>query len=348
MNKKIIKLGNLRITKNSPALIICEIGINHNGNLKIAKKMVDAAKKAGTLIIKHQTHIPNEEMSVESKKIKPSNSNKDIYSIIKNCSLNESDEYELMKYVEKKGLFFLSTPFSKAAVDRLVKFKVKAFKIGSGEFNNLPFIEYVASFKKPMILSTGMNDIAQIRRTITVLKKQKANFALMHTTNLYPTPHRLVRLEAMQEIMNKFPDYFIGLSDHTTDNFSSYFAISMGAKIIEKHFTDSKKRKGPDISCSMDPKDFYEINKAALLFNKMYKGKKIAAKEEKVTSNFAFGSVVSIKSIKEGERLSHKNIWIKRPGTGFFKSEDFKKLLGKKAKREIKKNIQLKKGDVID
>ncbi len=340
---KEFKLGNIVINSSSPSLIICEIGINHNGSLKIAKKMVDAAKKAGAKIIKHQTHIPDEEMSSESKKIKPGNSNKDIYSIIAKCSLNEDEEFELKKYTEKKGMFFLSSPFSSAAVDRLVRLNVKGFKIGSGEFNNLPFIEYVCSFKKPMILSTGMNDMKQIHKTVNILNKNKINFILMHTTNLYPTPHNLVRLKAMQEMMKEFPNNFIGLSDHTTDNFSSYFAIAMGAKVIEKHFTDSKKRKGPDISCSMDPKDFKDINNASKLFNIMNIGEKTPAKEEKVTSDFAFGSIVSIKKIAIDEKLSKDNIWIKRPGTGDFKSSDFNKILGKKAKQIIKPNIQIRK-----
>lgn len=342
MAKK-FKLGKIIIDSKSPPLIICEIGINHNGNLKTAKKMVDAAKKAGAKIIKHQTHIPDEEMSFESKKIKPGNSKSNIYSIIKQCSLNEKDEFELKKYTEKKGLFFLSSPFSSAAVDRLVKFNVEAFKIGSGEFNNIPFIKYVCSFKKPMILSTGMNNMQQIHRTVKILKNYNINFILMHTTNLYPTPHELVRLKAMKEMMIEFPNNFIGLSDHTTDNYSSYFAIAMGAKVIEKHFTDHKKRKGPDISCSMDPNDFKKLNRASELYNIMNNGKKIPAKEESVTSNFAFGSVVSIKEIKKGEKLNKKNIWIKRPGTGYFKSEDFYKLIGKTAKRDIKSNVQLKK-----
>lgn len=346
IKNKIFHLGDILISDKKPAQIICEIGINHNGSLKIAKKMVDAAKSAGAKIVKHQTHIPNEEMSSESKKIKPGNSNKDIFSIMDSCSLNEEEEFELKDYVEKNNLFFLSSVFSKAAVDRQVKFKTKAFKIGSGEFNNLPFLEYVCEFKKPILLSTGMNDMKQIAKTIKLLKKNKAEFALMHTTNLYPTPNNLVRLQAMEEMMKAFPEIHIGLSDHTVDNYSSYFAIGMGAKIIEKHFTDSKSRKGPDIICSMDKKDFREINKAAEFFNLMYKGKKIAAKEEKVTINFAFGSVVSISNIKKGEVFSKKNIWIKRPGTGDFKSDDFYKLLGKKSKKNIKANVQIKKEDL--
>ena len=148
-----LKIGNLKIGENYPALIVPEIGINHNGNLDVAIKMVDAAKKSGAKIIKHQTHIPEDEMSVEAKKVKPGNSKKNIFSIIKDCSLSEEDEFKLFKYVKSKKMVFISTPFSKKAVDRLIKFGINAFKIGSGEFNNVPLLQYITKFKKPLIPS---------------------------------------------------------------------------------------------------------------------------------------------------------------------------------------------------
>ena len=166
MKEPFLKIGTRVISKFHKPLIIPELGINHNGSLETAFKIVDAAYRAGAEIIKHQTHIPYDEMSEEAKKIKPGNSNKNIYEIISRCSLSEEQEYKLYKYVNKKKMIFLSTPFSKLAVDRLVKFGVKAFKIGSGEMNNYPLVEYICKFKKPMILSTGMHSIQDVKKVV--------------------------------------------------------------------------------------------------------------------------------------------------------------------------------------
>ena len=195
-----IKIGNRKIGPQFRPLVIFELGINHNGKIKLAKKIVDDAIKAGAEIIKHQTHIPEDEMSLEAKKIVPINANKNIYDLIEDCSLNEEKEMQLKKYVEKKGAIFLSTPFSRKAVDRLIKFKVKAFKIGSGECNNYPLVDYIASFGKPIIISTGMNDINSIKKSIKILKKRKVQYSILHTTNLYPTMHKEVRLNALKEL----------------------------------------------------------------------------------------------------------------------------------------------------
>ena len=164
-----IKIGKRKIGPQFRPLVIFELGINHNGKIKLAKKIVDDAIKAGAEIIKHQTHIPEDEMSLEAKKIIPINASKNIYDLIEDCSLNEAEELQLKKYVEKKGAIFLSTPFSRKAVDRLIKFKVEAFKIGSGECNNYPLVDYIASFGKPIIISTGMNDISSIKKSIRSL-----------------------------------------------------------------------------------------------------------------------------------------------------------------------------------
>jgi len=206
-----IKIGSRKIGVNFKPLVIFELGINHNGSLKLAKKIVDSAIKAGAEIIKHQTHIPEDEMSLEAKKIVPINANKNIFDLIEECSLNEKDETELKKYIEKKGAIFLSTPFSRKATDRLVKLKVKAFKIGSGECNNYPLVDYIASFGKPIIISTGMNNIHSIKKAVQILKKRKVQYAILHTTNLYPTQHNQVRLNALTELKKKFPQYCVRL-----------------------------------------------------------------------------------------------------------------------------------------
>ena len=170
-NNLLMQIGKRKIGPEYRPIIIVELGINHNGSLKKAKQFVDQAKKYGAEIIKHQTHIPEDEMSIEAKKIIPSHTKENIFDIIKKTSLSEADEFKLMKYVKSKKMLFISTPFSRLAVDRLVKFKVPAFKIGSGECNNYPLIEYIASHKKPIILSTGMNTINSIKPSVKIFEK---------------------------------------------------------------------------------------------------------------------------------------------------------------------------------
>lgn len=327
-------------------LIIAEIGINHGGSIETAFKIADAAISSGAEVIKHQTHIVNDEYSYHAKKIKPGNSNKTIYEIIKNNSLGEEDEFKLLQYIRKKKKIFLSTPFSKKAVDRLIKFNVSAFKIGSGECNNLPLVEYISKFKKPIILSTGMNDMKSIDRTVKLIKKSRTKLALLHCTNLYPTSAKLVRLGAMTEMIKKFNKCVIGLSDHTQGIYTSLGAIALGASIIEKHFTHSKKLNGPDISSSLDPKELRELIKGANEIFLARGGNKAPLKEEKKTINFAFASVVSSKKIKIGEKLSKKNIWVKRPAGGDFSAADYFRLIGKRATKDIEIDEQISKKDI--
>ena len=277
-----LKIGNRNIGTGFKPLIIAEIGINHNGSLKLAKQIVNAAYQSGAEIVKHQTHIPEEEMSSKAKKVIPVHTKKSIYEIIKECSLSEEDEIKLKKYVESKGMIFISTPFSRKAAIRLNKMGVKAFKIGSGECNNYPLIEHIANYKKPIILSTGMNSVKSIKPAVEILRSKKVNFALLHCTNIYPTPPELVRLEAMNSLRKAFPDAVIGLSDHTTSNYTSLAAIGMGASIIERHFIDKKNRKGADIECSMNKKELKELINGSKIIHKALKGSKEIVDEENI------------------------------------------------------------------
>ena len=323
-----------------------EIGINHNGSLELAKLMVDSAARAGAKIIKHQTHIIEDEMSKEAKSVIPGNAKISIYEIMKKCALNEKDERELKEYVEKQGLVYLSTPFSRAGANRLEDMGVSAYKIGSGECNNTPLIKHIASFKKPIILSTGMNDIKSITQSVKILKDFEVPFVLLHTTNLYPTPPHLVRLHAMLTLQKEF-NALVGLSDHTTNNLACLGAVALGACMIERHFSDTMDRQGPDIICSMDENALKEliIQSEQMALMRSLNAKKEAAKEEQVTIDFAFASVVSIKPIKKGEILSEENIWVKRPSLGGIPAREFENILGKKALRDIECDSQLSKED---
>lgn len=342
------QIAHRKIGYQYEPLIICEIGINHEGCLKTAFEMVDAAHQAGAEVIKHQTHIVEDEMSDEAKSVIPGNADVSIYEIMQRCALNEADEMKLKEYVESKGMIFISTPFSRAAALRLQKMDIPAYKIGSGECNNYPLIKLIASFGKPIILSTGMNSIESIRKSVEIIRAAGVPYALLHCTNVYPTAYEDVRLGAMNELAQAFPDAVIGLSDHTLDNYACLGAIALGGSILERHFTDKMTRPGPDIVCSMNPETFAELKKGAKALQKARGGAKdtiIAA--EKPTKDFAFASVVADQNIAAGEALNAENLWVKRPGNGDFSAEDYENLFGRIAARDIPKGKQLKKEDLL-
>jgi len=344
MNSFSIK--NRFIGDNYSPVVIAEIGINHEGSLERAIEMVNSAIEAGAEIIKHQTHIVEDEMSLEAKNVIPGNANESIYEIMNRCALSEEDEWKLMKHVEDKGAIFISSPFSRKAVDRLVKFDVPAFKIGSGECNNYPLIKHIAKFNKPVILSTGMNSIESIKRSVEILRGANVPYALLHCTNVYPTPPEIVRLGAISTLKKEFPDAVIGLSDHTVSNYTCLGAVALGASILERHYTDSMDRPGPDIICSMDSKALSELIEGSLTIFKARGDTKTPLQEEDATIAFAFASVVAMEDIMEGSELTENNIWVKRPGTGDFNALDYERLLGKTAVKNIKKGVQLKNTDI--
>lgn len=342
-----IHIQNITISQSAPPLVVPEIGINHNGSLEIAKLMVDAAKRAGAKLIKHQTHIIEDEMSKEAQNIIPGNSDKSIYEIMKQCALSDKDERALKEYTESLGLVYLSTPFSRAGANRLEDMGVSAYKIGSGECSNYPLLKHIANFKKPIILSTGMNNLESIAKSVAILREYEVPFVLLHTTNLYPTPPHLVRLNAMLRLKEHF-GCLVGLSDHTRDNLACLGAVALGACVLERHFTDSMTREGPDIVCSMDEHALRELiiqSEQMAIMRGLQTESKEATKEEQVTIDFAFASVVSIAPIKKGEILSMQNIWVKRPGKGGIPAHEFESLLGKRAVRDIESNTQLRYED---
>lgn len=330
-----LQIGDRLVGENYPPLVIAELGINHGGSLKTAFAMVDAADSAGVEVVKHQTHIVEDEMSSAAKKVIPGNADISIYEIMANCALSEDDEFKLKEYVESKGMIFISTPFSRAAADRLHKMDIPAYKIGSGECNNYPLLKHIAGFGKPIILSTGMNTLESVAKAVNIFEEHNVPYALLHTTNLYPTPFHLVRLGAMVELSEKFPNAVIGLSDHTVNNLACFGAVALGASILERHFTDSMKREGPDIVCSMDPNACRELIEGSNILKQERGGVKGPVSEEQATIDFAFATVVTIASIKAGEAFTQKNIWVKRPGIGPILAEQFEEILGKKATVDI-------------
>jgi N-acetylneuraminate synthase len=335
-----------RIGGAHPPLVVAEIGINHEGSLQTAIIMADAAIDAGAEIIKHQTHIPDAEMSEEARQIIPGNTDVSIYEVIERCALDLSEEAKLAAHVRSRGVTYISTPFSFEAVEFLESINVPAYKIGSGECNNYPLVEYIASKNKPVILSTGMNSINTIRPSVEIFKRYNTEFALLHCTNLYPTPTNLLRLNAIREIGEAFPQAVLGLSDHSLTNYPCIASVALGASILERHFTDSKERPGPDIVCSMDPSELKELILASKIVHEASQGSKFPVAEEDVTIAFAFASVVATRDLAAGEIIERKDITLKRPSGGELGPRDFPNLNGKRVEAPIKANTQIRKDQI--
>jgi sialic acid synthase SpsE len=340
------EIAGRRIGYDYDPLIIAEIGINHGGSLEEAFKIVDAAISAGAEMIKHQTHIVADEMSKLAKDVIPSHTVESIYEIIDSCSLSESEEIELQRYVHEKGSIFISTPFSRAAADRLIKMDVPAFKIGSGECNNYPLLKHVASVGKPIILSTGMNTLESVGKAVAIFRNTNVPFALLHCTNVYPTPPEYVRLGAIAELQAEYADAVVGLSDHTVSNYPCLGAVAVGASVLERHFTDSMDRMGPDIVCSMDAGSLSELIAGSNIIKQARGGHKGPVDLEQPTIDFAYATVVTIKPIAAGEAFTEDNLWVKRPGTGEILAEEYEDIIGKKALRDIPDDTHLSKKDI--
>lgn len=323
-----------------PPLVIAEIGINHEGSIEKAIRMVDDAARAGCECVKFQSHVIEDEMIRND--VIPGNAKESIWDIMSRCALSYEEEEELKRYVESKEMIFLSTPFSRAAAIRLEQLGVSAYKIGSGECNNYPLIEHIARYGKPVILSTGMNTMSNIQKSVDILRRHGVEYALMHCTSIYPTPYDKVRLGCLAELMQAFPDAVIGLSDHSLSNYPCLGAAALGASILERHFTSDKTWPGPDIAISMDPKELQELIEGSRAIHQALGGTKGILSEEQPTIDFAYACVVSTRDIPEGEKLSEDNIWVKRPGTGEILAESYPKVLGRAARVVIKKDQQIK------
>lgn len=337
-------IAGRKIGLDEPPFVIAEIGINHEGDFDKAIQMVDDVWESGCECAKFQSHVIEDEMIPND--VIPSNANESIWDIMSRCTFTEKQEVRLKKYVEQKGLIFLSTPFSRAAANRLDAMGVEAYKIGSGECNNYPLIKHIASFGKPIILSTGMNDISAIDISVSHIRKAKIPYALLHCTSMYPTPYDKVRLGGIEDLANNFNDAVIGLSDHSLGNYTSYAAIALGACIIEKHFTSNISWPGPDVPISITPQQLHELVAGTKAIHSALGGKKIILKDEQSTIDFAYACVVTTKTIKKGETFSEDNIWVKRPGTGEIKAIDYDNILGKVSAFELVKDVQLKRSDV--
>jgi len=335
------------IGEDQPPFVIAEVGINHEGSLDKAINMVESASSVGCECVKFQCHVIEDEMTTEAQKVIPGNADESIWDIMSRCALTEDEELQVMERCRELDILYLSTPFSRAAADRLESMGVAAYKIGSGECNNTPLIKHIARFGKPIILSTGMNDIASIKKSVQILRAEKVPYALLHCTSMYPTPYDKVFYGAISELRHNF-NCQVGLSDHSLGIWTVLGSVALGASILEKHYTSDKSWPGPDIPISIDQHELQQLIEGSRAIWQARGGSKQILMEEQPTIDFAYASVCAIKSIKVGEPFSHENIWVKRPGTGEIKAVDFFDLLGKKAKKDISDGAFLKHGDYLN
>jgi sialic acid synthase SpsE len=338
-----ICIEDRRIGSEYPPFIIAEVGINHEGSLEKALQMVQAAKESGADCVKFQCHIIEDEMIPSD--VYPGNSPDKIWDIIERCQLSAEQELEIQRYCRKLDIIYLNTPFSRAAANRLHAMNVPAFKIGSGECNNYPLIQHIASFGKPIILSTGMNSFESIDKAVKIIEGNDCPLVLLHCTSIYPTPYENVRLGAIGELRKVF-NVPVGLSDHSLGIYAALGSVALGACVLEKHFTCSKDWPGPDIPISIDPMELNELVKGAIaIWKSGGNGKEILPGESPVIK-FAYATVVSTKAIIKGEKFTKENIWVKRPGTGEISAEKYESLLGCVAQCDIPINTHIKLSDI--
>ncbi len=340
-----MKIANRIISPDHPPLVIAEIGINHGGSLEVAKEMARLAAASGCEMVKHQTHIVEDEMTDEAKSIFPPNADVSIWEVMQRCALSKDDEIALKDYVESLGMIFISTPFSRAAADFLNELDVPAYKIGSGEADNLPLIRHIASFGKPVIMSTGMQTIETMRASVKILEDAGVEYALLECTNLYPSPPEIVSLKGVTDLKNAFPNAVVGFSDHSIGPEMALASVALGACILERHYTDSRYRIGPDIICSMDPAELrLLIDRSREIHTALHNDKQRTGPEEDVYA-FARASVVADADLPAGHVITEADIWARRPGSGDIAGYDFDKVVGKTLAHAVKFNQQLKWDD---
>ncbi len=303
--------------------IIAEAGVNHNGELSLAKNLVDAASKAGADYVKFQTfkadRIVTRSASKASYQKTGLTDNESQYEMLKKIELSEEDHLELLKYSESRNVKFLSTAFDLESLDFLKRLGLKLFKIPSGEITNRPFLERVGAFRQKVILSTGISSMEEIREALDVLitaGTKKTDITILHCTSEYPAPMSEVNLRAMLSIRDTF-DVDVGYSDHTMGIEIPIAAVAQGASVIEKHFTLDRKMPGPDHLASLVPDELYQMVAAIRnVESAMGDGIKKPAPSEMRNRDIVRKSIVASRDITKGELFSSENLTTKRPGTG--------------------------------
>ena len=322
--------------------VIAEAGVNHNGSIDLAHKLIDVAVESGADAIKFQTFKAKNLLLRDAEKAQyqkqSNNPQESQFDMLKKLELDANDHINLINYCIKKGITFLSSPFDIESISMLETLNIETIKIPSGEITNLPYLKCIGKLDKKVILSSGMSNLEEIGDALNVLidaGTTKSNITILHANTMYPTPMLDVNLKAMQTIKNKF-DIAIGYSDHTLGIEISIAAVALGASVIEKHFTLNKDLEGPDHKASLNPDELKSMIASIRNIEKaMGDGKKIITKSEKPNINVARKSIVAKTNIKKGEVFSEDNLTTKRPGVGINPMK-WNSIIGKISKKSYK------------
>jgi N,N'-diacetyllegionaminate synthase len=338
-----VKIGNRTVGDGEAVFVIAEAGVNHNGSLEMAKKLVDAAKEAGADAVKFQAYktehlVTKEAQKAEyQKKVGQSNSQ---YDLLKKLELGESEIRELFHYSQKRGIIFLASAFDLESVELLDQIGVSAFKVASGEITNFPLLECIAEKRKPVIISTGMSSLSEIEEAVSVFTAKGCNdIILLHCVTSYPAKFENLNLRKIEFLREHF-DFPIGFSDHTVGTVIPVSAVSLGAVLIEKHLTLDKCLDGPDHSASLEPSEFRQmVNDIRVTEKALVDSSERSVEEEKI-KKLVRKSIVAKVLIKKGTMIFEGLLDFKRPGTGI-SPKFLLKVVGKYAKSDIAPDEQV-------
>jgi len=337
---KNVRIGDRLIGEDEPVFIVAEVGVNHNGSVNMAKKLIDAAKDAGADAVKFQAFKTEKMVTKYAGKPKyqkeTTNSTKSQYEMLKNLELKSHEIEELYRYATRRGIIFLASAFDKESVNLLNKLGVSAFKVASGEITNFPLLRYMAEKKKPIILSTGMSTLGEIEEALEVIReKEVEDIVLLHCVTSYPAEIKETNLKVIEVWKHGF-GLPIGFSDHTLDTAIPIAAAALGAVLIEKHFTLDKTLPGPDHRASIEPNEFREMVRAIRDVEKaLGDGVRRPTEEEERIKKVVRKSIVARVMILKGTAITEDMLDFKRPGIGL-EPKHLSKVIGMKAKKNIK------------
>lgn len=341
--QNIVNISGRMVGNGQLCLIIAEAGINHNGDLSLARELVYAAAEAKADVIKFQTHFPEHEMLRDG--ISAGYVGEPLFDLLTRTALSKDAHFELKELAEEKlGIMFLSTPFSREAADFLEELGVAAFKTGSGELTNIPLQLHIARKVKPMIISTGMSRWDEIITTANLIVSIGAPFILLHCVSLYPSDYSHLNLGVIAKMKERF-NVPVGLSDHTLGIYTAFAGAALGANVIEKHFTMSRKLSGPDQSASIEPNELLELVIGVRAIEAALGSEKQIQPGEDEVRKMAHHSVVSLRNMQAGKIIDEKDVWVKRPGVGV-PAKYLPQFIGRKLKRDIPKDSLLKWEDL--
>ena len=339
-----ITIDGRAVGPGAPCFVIAEAGINHNGDRSIALELVQAAADAGADAIKFQTHFPEHEMlrgGATAAYVGES-----LFDLLTRTALSREDHAALRDAAAERHIVFLSTPFSREAADFLETLGVPAFKTGSGELTNLPLQRHIAGKGKPMIISTGMATPQEVEAAVDAVSAARCPFALMHCTSTYPTPFEHVQIDCIPALQRRY-GVPVGFSDHTVGSWIAFAAATVGANLVEKHFTMSRSLAGPDQQGSMEPAELADVIRGIRAIERSRGAVKAIQPGEQEVRNMAHHSVVSLRDIPAGSTIRAGDVWPKRPGTGIPASQ-LGDVVGRVARRAIPAGQLIGWDDLVD